>query len=122
MSDIGCTTLWGLKANLSVNAHYSSATMPIMRFQFSLATLLVCMTVLAVVCAAAVAFPVQEKIMRTTQVISPSGIRVASTKVSESRPPTGWDIMANRHMGCSGRRRHARRAMGHPPPEISPPH
>jgi hypothetical protein len=67
--------------------------MPIMRIQFSLATLLICMTVLAVVCAAAVAFPVKEKIMRTTQVISPSGIRVASTKVSDSRPPTGWDIM-----------------------------
>ena len=34
--------------------------MPIMRFQFSLATLLVCMTVLAVVCALAVAVPVRQ--------------------------------------------------------------
>jgi hypothetical protein len=34
--------------------------MPIMRFQFSLATLLVCMTVLAVVCGLAAIIPVHE--------------------------------------------------------------
>ena len=38
-------------------------TMPVMRFQFSLATLLVCTTVLAVVCAVSVALPVRNAAM-----------------------------------------------------------
>jgi hypothetical protein len=56
------TALSGTDANLIGIARGLSARMRFMRFQFSLATLLVCMTVLAVVCAVSVTLPVQQKV------------------------------------------------------------
>jgi hypothetical protein len=68
-----------------------------MKLQFSLATLLVCMTVLAVVCAVAIEMPVfverQSSIFDLATTL-PSGIRTAAFKDSYSfkRPPDGIDI------------------------------
>jgi hypothetical protein len=51
-----------------------------MKLQFSLATLLVCMTVLAVVCAAAVSMPVREPLLHWDQLD-------AGTKIISTDPP-----------------------------------
>jgi hypothetical protein len=67
-----------------------------MKLQFSLATLLVCMTVLAVVCAIAISMPVREttKIEFTTQRTTPEGKPVIelSERISESHSPTAENI------------------------------
>jgi hypothetical protein len=68
-----------------------------LKLQFSLATLLVCTTVLAVVCAVAVKMPVYVERQSTSfirKTTLPNGITTATFKDSFSlnRPPDGIDI------------------------------
>jgi hypothetical protein len=65
-----------------------------MRFQFSLATLLICTTVLAVVCTVAASMPVYEKTLGTFISVMDQDGRRAREELSllESHPPTGRNI------------------------------
>jgi hypothetical protein len=73
-----------------------------MKLQFSLATLLVCVTVLAVVCAAAVRLPVYETLSTNRRVpadingipIENSGSGdIFSWVIADSHPPTAQSIV-----------------------------
>ena len=68
-----------------------------MKLEFSLATLLVCMTVLAVVAAIAALMPVRESRVSGMRVILPqngaTGVMFNDEGVF-NRPPTGEDIVA----------------------------
>jgi hypothetical protein len=61
-----------------------------MKLQFSLATLLVCVTVLAVVCAVAVGIPVSEIVQEYPKWYSSSPIKPYN--VAHPRPPTTSEI------------------------------
>jgi hypothetical protein len=67
-----------------------------MKLQFSLATLLVCMTVLAVVCAASIALPVSEwqpspASVRGRAAMMPDGATL-TVFYRLTRPPNGADV------------------------------
>ena len=66
-----------------------------MKLQFSLATLLACMTVLAVVCAAAVGIPIRESgVSRMRAGLSPNGVAIFTFKDTGAfdRSPNGEEI------------------------------
>ena len=67
-----------------------------MKLQFSLATLLVCVTVLAVVCALAVALPVNERTISKTpgRSLAPDGLPVTYEMIHYRHKPTPWEVTA----------------------------
>ena len=99
-----------------------------MKLQFSLATLLVCMTVLAVVCAIAVAVPVfveGQPSHLVSQTTLPSGRTVSKfSPIAPIRSTTDRhrDYSSNCDMGTDIDSGNLCNIMGHPPLETSPPH
>ena len=90
-----------------------------MKLQFSLATLLVCMTVLAVVCAIAACVKVHA--MAEWEPVTVAG-RPLFQWSEFDRAPNVSESWESFDLGQPFRCRHARRALDHPPLEISPPY
>ena len=105
-----------------------------MKLQFSLATLLVCMTVLAVVAAVWMKVPVED--IEVSYVQNPFSLPARDIHKVQHTKNNKWEVKtgikrspnvagASQPIGvvvAPGTRRHVRRAVGRPPPEIPPPH